>query len=99
MNNSCANTDGQSPNFLKLTNKIRVGVCVRETDTRDIGRDLVITVNNFGSCSIWAFDMELCVTFDWKCVEADSYPCHQGDRGSLDPITGIKSTSRLSYVQ
>ena len=39
----------------KLTNQIRAGVCVRETD-RDIEMDtetLVITVNNVGSCSIW----------------------------------------------
>ena len=37
----------------KLTNQIQAGVCVRETD-RDIEIDtetLVITVNNFGSCS------------------------------------------------
>ena len=32
MNNSRASTDGQRHNFLKLTNQIRAGVCVRERD-------------------------------------------------------------------
>ena len=65
MNNSCASTDVQSHNLLKLTNQIQAGlnwtnrkfVVVEGIREREgIREDTVIIVNNFGSCSITEID-------------------------------------------